>query len=214
MRTKALLGLAALAVGLSTSVAQNVYSLNVVGYVNVSLQPNKLYFLSVPLVPSGGNFNITNSIVLSSPDQDFASLYSWGGTSWNTPATWFSGAWDTPMVISNGVGFFLASQGTSTLTFVGDVPQGAIAYNIPAGLSSVANKVPVSGPFPGADIGHDFDNMYTWNQAGQAWGSPATYFGGAWDTASTNGPVMNPADGAFYVNTGTAIPFTRNFTVQ
>ena len=75
MRTKALLGLAALAVGLSTSVAQNVYSLNVVGYVNVSLQPNKLYFLSVPLVPAGGNFSITNSIVLDS-NQDFASLYS------------------------------------------------------------------------------------------------------------------------------------------
>src|ERR1035441_715219 len=37
MRTKALLGLAALAVGLSTSMAQNVYSLNVVGYINITV---------------------------------------------------------------------------------------------------------------------------------------------------------------------------------
>ena len=118
------------------------------------------------------------------------------------------------MVISNGQGFFLASQGTSTLTFVGDVPQGAIAYNIPAGLSTLANKVPVSGPFPGADVGHDFDSLYTWNQAGQAWAAPATYLGGAWDTASTNGPVLDPATAAFYANGGAAMPFTRNFTVQ
>ncbi|MCX6922739.1 MAG: hypothetical protein NT154_05925, partial [Verrucomicrobia bacterium] len=60
MRTKTLLGLAALAVGLSSSMAQ-VYSLNVVGYVNVPLQANKLSFLSVPLTPNGGNYNITNS---------------------------------------------------------------------------------------------------------------------------------------------------------
>ena len=37
MRTKVLLGLAALAVGLSTSIAQNVYSLNVVGYINITV---------------------------------------------------------------------------------------------------------------------------------------------------------------------------------
>jgi len=82
MRTKALFGLAALAVGLSTSVAQNVYSLNVVGYVNVSLQANKLSFLSIPLTPNGGNYNITNSIVLSDA-QDGAALYIWTGTGWD-----------------------------------------------------------------------------------------------------------------------------------
>jgi hypothetical protein len=221
MRTKALFGLAALAVGLSTSVAQNVYSLNVVGYVNVSLQANKLSFLSIPLVPSGGNFNITNSIALSDA-QDGASLYAWTGTGWNANAPgWVAGfGWFPDMVVSNGVGFFIASKAASTLTFVGDVPQGALAYNIPAGLSTLGNQVPVSGNFPGASVGHDGDSIYTWVQATQGWNpNYASYVGGfGWyssdPTITTNGPTLNPADGAFYVNTGAAIPFTQNFTVQ
>jgi hypothetical protein len=216
MRTKALLGLAALAVGLSTSVAQNVYSLNVVGYINITLQANKAHLLSIPLAPVDGNFNITNTIVLDNGDgsQDLSELFAWNGTAWSSPSTWFSGAWDTPMVISNGVGYFLLASANSTLTFVGQVPQGALAYNIPLNVSTLANQVPVSGPFPGAAVGNDLDEIFTWNLASQSWGSPATHFAGAWDTADVNGPVLDPGQGVFYLNSGPAIPFTQNFTVN
>jgi hypothetical protein len=221
MRTKVLLGLAALAAGLSTSVAQNVYSLNVVGYVNVSLQANKLHFLSVPLIPNGGNWNITNSIVLDN-SQEGATIYAWAGTGWSPDnPSWVSGfGWYPELSITNGTAFFLASKANSTLTFVGDVPQGALAYNIPAGVSTLANKVPVSANFPGGTIGHEGDTIFTWQQAAQKWNpDSAGYVGGfGWyspdPTVTTNGPVLNPADGAFYVNTGAAIPFTQNFTVQ
>ena len=221
MRTKALLGLAALAVGLSTSVAQNVYSLNVVGYVNVSLQANKSSFLSIPLVPNGGNFNITNSIVLDA-SQDGATLFAWAGTGWDPNAPqWVAGfGWFPEMVVSNGVAFFIASKANSTLTFVGDVPQGTLSYNIKAGLSTLANQVPVSANFPGATIGHDGDTMFTWVQSAQGWNpNSAAYVGGyGWYSSdpliTTNGPMLQPAEGAFYVNTGAAIPFTQNFTVQ
>ena len=80
MRTKSLLGLAALAVGLTSASAQ-VYSLNVVGYVNVPLAANKMSFVSVPLAPSGGNYNITNTIALSDA-QDGATIFAWAGTGW------------------------------------------------------------------------------------------------------------------------------------
>jgi len=221
MRTKALLGLAALTVGLTGAVAQNVYSLNVVGYVNVPLQANKLSFLSVPLVPSGGNYNITNTIVLDNT-QDTATIYAWTGTGWNPDApAWISGfGWYPEMVISNGVGFFLASKANSTLTFVGDVPQGAIAYNIPAGVSTLANKVPVTANFPGATVGHDTDTIYTWLQASQQWNpkSPSFIDGYGWysddPAVTTAGPLLAPAEAGFYVNHGAAIPFTQNFTVQ
>jgi hypothetical protein len=219
MRTKALLGLAAMAVGLSTSVAQNVYSLNVVGYVNVSLQANQLSFLSIPLIPSGGNFNITNSIALSDA-QDGALLFTWAGTSWNaTVPQWYAGAgWYPDMVVSNGIGFFLSSKAASTLTFVGDVPQGAIPYSAPTGFSTLANKVPVAANFPGADVGHDGDLLYTWG--GTAWNSdtPQFYAGVGWysadPTVTTNGPMVQPAAAVFYSATGTAQNWTRNFTVQ
>jgi hypothetical protein len=213
MRTKALLGLAALAVGLSTSVAQNVYSLNVVGYVNVSLQANKAHFLAIPLADINGNYYITNTIVLDD-SQDFAEVFQWAGTTWSSPATWFAGSWDTPLVISNGVGFFLLSQANSTLTFVGQVPQGTISYNIPPGVSTLANQIPVTTNFPGSTVGNNFDEIFWWNQTGQNWAGPSTFFAG-WDYDATgNGPVIGPAQGVFYINTAAAIPFTQNFTVQ
>ena len=218
MRTKALLGLAALAVGLSTSVAQNVYSLNVVGYVNVSLHNGQLSFLSLPVAPVDGNFNITNTIVLDS-SQAFASLFHWAGTAWDTAIpSWTGTAWDTPMVISNGTGFFIASQADSTLTFVGQVPQGAIQYSIPVGLSTLANQVPVSTNFPGAAVGGIFDNMFTWDQVGQQWAAAVwSYNGTAWDNgvagANANGPLLNPGDAVFY-QANSAFNFTQNFTVQ
>ena len=219
MRTKVLLGLAALAVGITTSVAQNVYSLNVVGYVNVSLQANKLHFLSLPLANSSGDYTVGTNIKLDD-SQDFANLYSWdvAGQQWNPALLWLGGAWDNPsQVVSNGVGFFISSVANSTLTFVGEVPQGNIPYTIPAGVSTLANKVPVSTNFPGSGAafpGNDFDNLYTWDFAGQQWGPGALYLGGVWDTPNPNGPMLNPAEAVFYVNGGAAIPFTRTFTVQ
>jgi len=224
MRTRALLGLAALAVGLSTSVAQNVYSLNVVGYVNVSLQANKLSFLSLPLADVNGNFDITNTIVLDDT-QIGANIYQWAGTQWNANVpTWYGTAvgWAPDLVISNGLGFFLASAANSTLTIVGQVPQGTISYNIPAGLSTLANQIPVSTNFPGMAVGNIGDNIFTWDLANQQW-SPAvwTYYGNSagWDNGgvagdNTAGPLLNPADAVFYVNGAAAIPFTQNFTVN
>lgn len=222
MRTKTLLGLAALAVGLSSSMAQ-VYSLNVVGYVNVPLQANKLSFLSVPLTPNGGNYNITNSMVLNDA-QDGATIFAWTGTTWNPDApTWFGGGvgWSPDMVIPSGTAFFISSKADSTLTFVGEVPQGAIAYNIPTGVSTLANKVPAATPFPGGTIGHDGDTMFVWSQSSQKWNNDSWgYFDGVgWSysgtpAGSTNGPALNPGEGVFYVNSGAAIPFTQNFTVQ
>jgi hypothetical protein len=223
MRTKSLLGLALLAAGLSTAGAQ-VYSANVVGYVNVPLQLNKLSFISYPFQDPNGNYCITNTVVLDN-SQDFAALYKWGGTQWLAPAGWYGTdlggtGWDTPLVISNGVGFFIVSAANSTLTFVGQVPQGTLSYNIPAGLSTLANQIPVTTNFPGATVGNDFDAMYTWNQAGQQWNAPTGFYGtdlggNGWDAnPSGNGPVLNPADAVFYVNGGAALNFTQNFTVQ
>ena len=46
MRTKVLLCAAALAASLASSMAQNVYSLNVVGYYNVTIPQNGLYMIA------------------------------------------------------------------------------------------------------------------------------------------------------------------------
>jgi hypothetical protein len=230
MRTKALLGLAALAVGLSTSVAQNVYSLNVVGYVNVTLTANKLSFLSIPLAPVDGNFNITNTIVLDS-SQNFANLYRWINNNWDTSVSYLDG-WskdglNNDVFITNGVAFFIASPATSTLTFVGQVNQGAMHYSFGPGLSAVGNQVPVSTNFPGATIGNAFDGIILWNPNAvpQSWNTDWGNTGGGWANGGSptgpggpdnvNGPLINPAEGFLYQNGGTTpVAFTQNFTVQ
>jgi hypothetical protein len=195
MRTKVLLCAAALAASLASSMADGVYSVNVVGYVNVTLTSGKLHFLSLPVAPTDGNYNITNTIVLSDP-QDSAILYNWADTQWNPdPPVWYAGAgWfnsgGTDTIVSNGTAFFISSKADSVLTFVGEVPQGAaIPYNIPVGLSTLANKVPVTGSFPGSTVGNEGDRMFTWIQSGaggQAWTSDAyVYYGGSgWYTSS------------------------------
>src|SRR5262245_24393572 len=151
MRTKALLGLAVLAAGAATCVAQNnVYSLNIVGYVNVPLAANKLTFVSNPLKPSNGNYNITNTISL--PDSaDGATLYSWAGTSWSSTVPQFyggGGGWFPDATIPLGTAFFIQSPVAATITFVGEVATGTLNYSFPKGLSAVANQVPVAENFP------------------------------------------------------------------
>lgn len=220
MRTKALLGLAAaLAVSATTVVAQqNVYSLNIVGYVNVDIQPG-LNLISNPLKPSNGNYNITNTISL--PDTaDGALIFKWAGASWSsTIPSWIGGfGWDTAMDIPLGESFFLQSPVATKVLFVGEVATGDIPYSLPPGLSAVANKVPVAEPWPGSDNGNDGDVIYTWG--GNAWSSTLwSYIDGfGWDsgTAATNpnGPTLPVGGGAMYQNTGPALSWTRTFNPQ
>jgi hypothetical protein len=227
MRTKALLGLAVLAAGLTTALADGVYSANVVGYVNVTLTANKLHFLSLPLQPTDGNYDLNNTVQVGDVQED-AKIYAWDTTKWNnTVPQWIGGyGWDPTLTISNGVGFFLKAKATadSVLTFVGEVPQSTIApiaYNIPAGLSTLGNKIPVSGNFPGADIGHVDDKMYEWDFVNQKWANNVYVYledyGWSDNTGSSNdvpaGPWRDPGQALFYQNFKTDISFTRDFTV-
>ncbi len=219
MRTKALLGLAALAVSAVTCVAQsNVYSLNIVGYVNVPVKPG-LNLIANPLNPSNGNTYNTNTITL--PDTaDGALLFTWAGTAWSSVIpSWVGGfGWDTPVQLALGQGFFLqspAAAGNYNVTFVGEVQQGTITTTFNKGLNAVANKVPVDEAWPGKTVGNDGDQIFTWN--GSAWDSTISGFigGFGWDSASTDGPVIKAGQGVMYNNTGTGpLTWTRTFNPQ
>jgi hypothetical protein len=84
MRTlKALLCLSALAGGLATSVAQNVYSLNIVGYANVA-NPVQYSFMTTPFKVTTAVSNGANEIIINSGDKEGDQLLIWNGASWNT----------------------------------------------------------------------------------------------------------------------------------
>src|SRR5262249_25584145 len=130
MRTKTLLCAAALAAGVVSTMAQsNVYSLNVVGYVNVPTRgTGNFTLIANPLNNTGSNGNdITN---LFSVAQDGDSIFTWDAGAQDLGTTIYSyssflHAWDGHRVLQAGEAiFYLNAGGNATNTFVGEVIQG------------------------------------------------------------------------------------------
>jgi hypothetical protein len=212
MRIKTLLGLAAFVAGAATCVAQqNVYSVNIVGYVNVPVLANQFALVSNPL--KGPNTSIAN-IVLSDAAVD-TTVYKWTGTGY-TPSIWYGteAGWDPVVNLNLGEGFFIRPTIATTITFVGEVATGNLTGTIPAGTSLQANVVPVAEPWPGKAVGNIDDTIYTWG--GTGWNSTWVYYGAAdgWLDENGNGPDgpnVQVGRGVAYVNKGAAINWQRTF---
>jgi hypothetical protein len=148
MRTKALLLAAAFtAAGIATSTAQ-VYSVNAVGYVKVTLKPG---------------FNLVSN-PLTAANNSIAELFKniEGGVPGGLSIFKFSGGNFLPTVlyddldnkfipedtaletVTPGNGVFVFNPGTTdlTLTFVGEVPQGDLSNALPQGFSIKGSQVP------------------------------------------------------------------------
>lgn len=232
MRTKTLLCLAALiAAGAATSMAQsNVYSLNVVGYVNVTLA-NGDVLIANPL-DAGDNSvsNLFSGLNATSGNNNGYTVFSWTGANFApNQLDVFGGGWGNPaQQFPPGVGMFVFN-GTGnpiTNTFVGNVLQGSLTNLLPAGDSLLGSKVPIStntlqlGLIPSMK-----DTIFMWNGGNFV---PVNFdeFGGGWldpgdsvvgPVSAANGPVLHIAQGLFYFNSGNNNPaaptWVINFTV-
>jgi hypothetical protein len=227
MRTKTLLCAAALAAGVATSMAQsNVYSLNVVGYVNVPI-PVGYSLIGNPL-NAGNNTvsNLFNSAVASGAAVG-ATVYTWTGTGLNANANdQFDGTWQNPaLALPPGVGFFINNPNARfTNTFVGEVNQGALSKSVAQGYTVNSSLVPLTGNLQ-TDLGLTNavpgDVAYLWSGSGLV-ACAKDQFDGTWQPLSppfssdaNNGPVIQIGTGFFYQNnSGAAISWNRNFTVQ
>jgi hypothetical protein len=180
MRTKTLLlSAAVMAAGLVSSVAQsNVYSANVVGYVNLPLKEGfNLVANQLDLDLSGTNNTIVN--VFSNNLPVGSQIFSWNGTSFDTAAFQANRSgtqtnWNANFTLNPGQGFWLQipagafGGGTSNVTVVGNVLQGTLTnrYIAPAGgFNLVASEVPISGGLTSnllyhAQVG---DQVFVWN---------------------------------------------------
>jgi len=168
MRTKAVLCAAALAAGAFSSMAQsNVYSLNIVGYVNVPMVAGAGFYAN-PLDLDGTNsasniLNLTPLGATGSPGLDGIYVYTFNGagfnsyyyesdfpgTGWNKDAGGSAANAINPPNLNPGSGFIITTTlGAFTNTFVGNVKPGPGTTNtisIPAGSSLLASSLPVSG---------------------------------------------------------------------
>ena len=228
MRTKSILAAAAIiAAGAASSQAQsNVYSLNVVGYVNVTA-PTGFSIINNPLVPANAQVGTmlddgaNGSTKVPAGSTIFAFID--GGYVANFSDE-FGGGWSTPsQTITNGQGFFFQNNSGSptTITFVGEVPQGTLGTALRPGFNMVGSKVPQAG-FVGNLGLNSADGDFAFRFKA---GSYAAYFkdefGGGWSSSdpevdSVQGPLLNVGEAFFFnrADVGGTATWTRNFTVQ
>jgi hypothetical protein len=228
MRTKTLLLTAALSVaGIASSMAQAVYSVNAVGYVNVDLVPG-FNMISNPLDNKAANGNtianlfttgfqgaIPNALTVYHFDPTIDDFVS---TGYDDLDEAFGGE-AANVVIPPGTGMFVFLPGTTNrrITFVGEVPQAAASnQQIPQGFSIKASTVPVGGlvstmNFPAGQA----DTIYEWDKVAQE------YFSASYDdldeTWTANGvPAVPNIDvgEAFFLFKVQAANWVRDFTVN
>jgi len=220
MRTKVLLlAAAALSAGALAASAQ-VYSQNVVGYVNTAFKTGA----NLVCNPLLNTTNDLNTIIPSGVDGAYITLFNPATGDFDpTSPTFYAnngvsgpGVWDPNITILPGQGFFVTTSSPWTNTFVGDVMQGAsMPLVVPAGFSLLGSLVPIGGnitnvmaQFPLPDNGSYLQTFS--NTAGDI-GETSTFYGsGVWD------PEINigVGEGFYLFNAGAQTTWYRTFTVQ
>jgi len=220
----------------------NVYSLNVVGYINLTMPPNAYSLLANQLTGSdksipaifGTNYASGSSIFKwDSVAQQFASSDSFydvahtGGA----PAGWYDTSLNiSTTTLSPGEAFFFYNNGNTaaSVTLVGQVTQGTTPVPVVAGYSFISLVPPVvadlstNGPLA-LPIANG-NSYFTFDTASGNYSSSVSYFdvahtGGApagWYDTSLNQPGILPAVGQGFVffNNSTSTTWTNTFSVQ
>ena len=211
MRTKALFVAAAVgAAGLVSSMAQ-VYSVNVVGYVNKELVSG-FNLIANPLDAS------SNAVGDLFPPVDGLTVYKFdSATGTYMIASYlalFSQWTGDEFDVAPGEGVFVQNPGTDSLpiTFVGEITAGAKSIDVPEGFSIRSSIIPQAGALV-ADLGWpqaDGDTVYMFDAGKQDYDiySYLELFA-AW---SPSEPVLGVAD-AIFVNKPAGATWTREFVV-
>jgi hypothetical protein len=207
MRTKTLLlTAAALAAGFATSMAQsNVYSVNVVGYVNQVYPAGSLVAVANPL---DGGTNDLDTLLAGVPNKSTAQF--WTGSGFTSSLK--SGTWSPNTVIPPGVGFFVNAKTSYTNTFVGQVvaaPGASVTNSLPAGeLVLVGSMIPYAGDLNDTNLNLNLPNKST----AQIWdgtGYQSSLKSGTWSPAYQ----INVGQG-FFLNSKSAYDWVQTLPAQ
>jgi len=211
-----ILGAALLAAGVASSMAQsNVYSVNVVGYVNLSLT-NGLNLVANQLDFDGTGTNNTiigvfsNSLPTGSFVYKFVSgtfqTYGFSRSGWSPNTTGVS--------LNPGEACFVSVGAPTTVTTVGQVLQGPLTNTLSGALTLVSSVAPLSGAVDSTGNGGlnytptTSDFVYLWNTTNQNY----TTYGHSRSGWSPNSPVLSVGQGFFLSTPQTS--WVNTFTVQ
>jgi hypothetical protein len=209
MRTKTLLLAAVLSAGGVASSLAAVYSVNAVGYVNVTLTAG-LNLIANPLKVTAGND--LNHVLPVVPDG--TTVYTYDSLGFHSSSFLaIVGGWQPNLIVDPGHGFFMSIAAAQTVTFVGEVPQGADS-NIPVsnGLSLISSPVPQSlvldaMQFP-AESG---DTVYFYRGTPKGYVNASFLAGVGWLPPENATPAVGEG---FWSSKATAGTWTRDFSVN
>jgi hypothetical protein len=225
MRTKALLiAAAALAVGVVSSQAQ-VYSQNIVGYVNTPLPSSQYVLIANPL--SGTS---TNAEAVLTSLQSGDSILFWTGTSYASYLYVDVGSWIYPdgntvgpaPSVPVGTGFFYLNgqAGNETNTFVGSVVVSN-TVTLPSSVYALVGSSPaIGGSLESTNLNlplQSGDSVLFWT--GTSYASYLYVDVGSWiyPDGNTVGPApsVNVGQGFFYLNgQASAEIWTNSISIQ
>lgn len=186
--------------------AQNVYSLNVVGYYTVTVPAGQYKIIANQLV--GTNYTVAS--LLNVPGG--TTLYKWTGASYGVNNYDADFGWDdAAMTIGPGEATFVKNNGAAdiSITFVGEVNQNTNTLALPVGFKMASLFTPQAGMLQ-TDFGYTpvaSEQVYQWNGASYAISTYDADFG--WDSE----PSVAVGEGVFF-KSPTAHTWTRSFKVQ
>jgi hypothetical protein len=213
MRTKVLVCALALAASIGATVAQNVYSLNVVGYYNITLAANQKAMIANQLNTTN---NTLSALIPNGPaGAQFFKFAAGGFTAYNFDDLDLVWAPNGTATLNPGEGGFYISPAATTLTFVGEVLQGSLVNQLPLGTKVMRSSIVPQQGLITTDLGlpgEAGDQMFTF-----AGGGYTSYNFDDLDLVwAPSQPTVAVGQAFFYVKAAgaTSSNWVRNFTVQ
>jgi hypothetical protein len=206
MRTKTLLSVAAmLAVSFATTTRAQVYSANVVGYINQSIPTG--FSMVANQLDTGTN---TVGNLLPAPPNN-TSIFKFAGAGY-IANNYYYGWTDPTMTLNPGEGFFVYNPGAPiTNAFVGTVLQGTFTNAITTGFTFQSYVVPKTGLIT-TDLHYpavNNDTVYAWDTTNQNF---VTYnFFYTWGPSE---PMLNVGESVFIYHPGAPTNWVTTFTAQ
>ena len=205
---------ATLAVGAITSQAQ-VYSQNIVGYVNyISGTTSPQYEAICNPLDNGSN---TLKSVFATPPGGSAITF-WTGSGFGLIATYAGGHWKTNSVnadnyvIPPGKGFFVQWSAPYTNTFAGQVNPATGVTNVAtigSGYQLVTSLLPITDAVTNAATVNltgiaGGTTLTFWNPSTQKFDRIFTYTGGHWKLGGVNTTPTNTICNSFFIDSGSS----------
>ena len=213
--TKLLLAAAAISAAgwITANAQQNVYSQNVVGYINVTIPAGKMALIANQLWQT----NMTLENLLPNAPEGLA-VYKYTGSGWDGYEFIPGIGWvpDGSATLAPGEGAMVKNpSGTESLvlTFVGEVMQGSLTNQLPAGLSVKSLMVPIAIGGTNTLAANGFpavDGDCVYKYASGVYEGYEYMEGVGWVPEE---PTFNVGE-AFFVKKNAPTVWVRNFTVQ